>query len=76
MPEGLTFVSDRIYAGKINYADIIVFVQVLLPQPLYSAQPAQMELVCESIESWYTGLVESIFVMTMYMYVYVCMLVE
>ena len=35
-----------------------------------------MELVRESIESWYIGLVESIFVMTMYMYAYVRMLVE
>ena len=42
-----------ISAGKISYTDIIVFVQVLLPQPLQSAQPAQieLELVSKSIES-------------------------
>ena len=44
-------VSFFFSAGKICYTDIIVFVQVLLPQPLQSALPAQIELVSESIES-------------------------
>ena len=38
-------------AGKISYTDIIVSVQALLPQPLQSAQQAQMKLVSESVES-------------------------
>ena len=59
-----------------SYTDIIVSVQSLLPQTLQSAQQAQMELVSESIESWYMGIRESIFVVTHVQYVYVCMTVE
>ena len=60
------FVSVMIFFLLESYTDIIVFVQVLLPQPLQSAQPAQieLELVSKSIESWLYVPFYSLFIVT------------